>query len=265
MASTDHSAWTGVSSVSACGCGSNALADLTARPERISVVTRRLAAQVGVMAAGLLVPSPAGPPGTFVVAGYRLYPAPKQLAGQCRRAQRHVRFTILCPTVMPRSGDGVTAATAAALPADAVGIAPTTGVPWPGYPANVTAPWLYVAGIYGQAGTDPQNWSLNNPNYFFHFFVLEGKLSAEQLNLSGTMTHQQFLGRRTIGGHAGRLYSQVSYSLCRGDCGFTGHLTFVWRSHGATYAASLHRWSPDPTDPAVLAILSALIASLKPA
>jgi hypothetical protein len=92
---------------------------------------------------------------TAVAGGYGLFPSPARLATQCRRAQRHVRFTVLCPTVMPRSGDGVTAATASPLPPGDAGVEPTTFAQWAGYPANVTARSLYVGGIYGGGETDP--------------------------------------------------------------------------------------------------------------
>ena len=205
-----------------------------------------------------------GTGGTVIVAaGYRLYPAPQQLAGQCARAQRHVNFTVLCTTLMPRTGDGTTPATAYSLPQGDAGIAATTFAQWAGYPSSVTARSLYVGGIYGGGETDNVNWSFNSPNYFFHFFVDEGTLSSTQLNLSGVAYPQKFLGRRTIAGHTGKLYDQVSLSICN-DCAFTGHVTFIWHEHGVTYAASLHRWSPTPNRP-VLAVLTALIKGLKPA
>jgi hypothetical protein len=77
------------------------------------------------------------------------------------------------------------------------------------------------------------------------------------------MTHQKLLGNRMIAGHAGKLYDQVSFTLCKGACGFTGHVTFVWRADAVTYAASLHRWSANPLDPGVLTVLAALIAHLR--
>jgi hypothetical protein len=203
-------------------------------------------------------------PGTIDVAGYRLYPSPARLNAQCVRVKRHVRFIVLCPTLMPRSGDGVTAATASSLPPGDAGIAPMTFAQWGGFPANVVASWLYVGGTYGGGETDPQDWNSNNPNYFFHFFVDEGKLTSEQMSLGGPGTPQQFLGRRVLAGHTGTLWTQVSYSRCKGACSFTGHLTFIWHQHDVTYAASLHRWSPEALNKSVLAILEALIAHLGP-
>lgn len=67
---------------------------------------------------------------------------------------------------------------------------------------------------------------MNNPNYFFHFFVDEGRLTANELNLTGMSHPQRALGSRTIAGHRGKLYDQVSYSICDG-CSFTGHVTFI--------------------------------------
>jgi hypothetical protein len=202
--------------------------------------------------------------GTIVVAGYRLSAAPARLNAQCERAKRHVKFIVLCPTLMPRSGDGVTAATASTLPPGDAGVAPTTFAQWGGFPANVVAPWLYVGGTYGGGETDPRDWNSNNPNYFFHFFVEEGKLTSGQMSIGGPGTPQRFLGRRVLDGHAGKLWTQVSYSLCKGACGFTGHLTFIWHQHGVIYAASLHRWSAEPLSRSVLAMLEALIARLRP-
>jgi hypothetical protein len=212
-----------------------------------------------------LVPAVAGGVTPIVAGGYRLYPSPARLKGQCERAQRHVRFTVLCPTLMPRTGDGATAATASPLPAGDAGVAPTTFAEWDDYPRDWIAPYLFVGGIYGAGETDPEDWATNNPNYFFHFFVYEGKLSPELLNLSGVETPQHLLGKRTIAGHSGKLYTQVSFTLCEGTtgCNFTGHLTFIWRAHGVTYAASLHRWSANPRNPSVLAVLTALVAHLE--
>jgi hypothetical protein len=167
-----------------------------------------------------------------------------------------VRFRVLCPTLMPRSGAGVTHATAADMPTGDTGIKPTTSV--------VVVPerhrWLFVGGTYGAGETDPQNWSLNNPNYFFHFFVAEGHPSGRELELVG-QNPQKLVGRRHLGGHDGALYAQVSYAIC--GCGFGGHVTFIWTDDGATYAASLHRWSARPNR-SELAILGVLISRLKP-
>ena len=225
---------------------------------------KRLATLGALLTAGLSGgTSAAGTGGTVVVTRYRLYPAPPRLAGQCARAQRHVRSTVLCPTLMPRTGDGTTPATAYSLPQGDAGVAATTVAQWAGYPSDVIAPSLYVGGIYGGGETDNVNWSFNSPNYFFHFFVDEGTLSSTQLNLSGVAYPQKFLARRTIAGHAGKFYDQVSFSICN-DCAFTGHVTFIWHEHGVAYAASLHRWSATPNRP-VLDVLSALIEGLKPA
>jgi hypothetical protein len=166
---------------------------------------------------------------------------------------------------MPRTGDGVTKATASKLPPGDAGTAATTFAQWAGFPTNVVARWLYTGGIYGGGETDPRDWNSNNPNYFFHFFVYEGKLSSGQMSLSGPGTLQRFLGSRVLAGHAGKLWTQVSYSRCKGACGFTGHLTFIWHHHGVAYAVSLHRWSADALNKSVLAILEALIAHLRPA
>jgi hypothetical protein len=203
--------------------------------------------------------------GTVVVAGYRLYPAPAPLAGQCRRAQKHVRFPVLCPTLMPRTCDAVPAARACPeLPQGDKGILPSTGAVWANESTGYTgiAPRMWVGGSYGTEG-DPYDWTDNNPNYFFHFFVAEGNLSPLALGLRAE-TPQRYLGRRRIAGHAGKLFTQVSYLLCQGPgCSYTGHLTFIWHQHGVTYAASLHRWSANPMNRTVLAILAALIAHLK--
>lgn len=184
----------------------------------------------------------------FVVAGgYRLYPAPPALVRQCSAAREHVRFTVLCPKLMPHARDGTV---------------PRTFAQWANYPQNRIAQWLLVGGSYGTEG-DPADWRANEPIWFFHFFVLEGKLDAKLLDLSGVPYPQRLLGRYTIAGHAGKLYDQVSYSICAG-CSFTGHVTFVWSQRGVTYAASLHRWSARPS-PSVLAVLRALVAHLSPA
>ena len=172
---------------------------------------------------------------------------------------------------MPRTCDGVPAATACPeLPQGDKGIAPETFAVWANESVGYTgiAPWLYVGGSYGTEG-DPYDWKDNNPNYFFHFFVDEGDLSPLRLGLRGTggeRPPQRFLGRRTIAGHPGKLYTEVSYLLCNvPGCGYTGHVTFVWHQHGVTYAASLHRWSANPMNRSVLAMLTALITHLEPA
>ena len=198
-----------------------------------------------------------------IAGGYRLYPAPAAMRRQCERAQQHVRFVVLCPTVMPRTGDGATSATASPLPSGDAGVVPKTFAEWGDYPKQGISSWLYVGGVYGGGETDPSDWADNNPNFFFHFFVDEGQLSARSLNLVGVSHPQHYLGTRTIAGHHGRLYDQVSYSLCS-DCSFTGHVTFIWHVRGITYAASLHRWSVIP-DHSVLAVLAALVKGLRPA
>lgn len=188
--------------------------------------------------------SRAGAPVT--AGGYRLYQAPKTLAKQCSAAQAHVRFTVLCPTLLPHAADGTV---------------PSTFAQWANYPQNTIAPWLLVGGNYGSEG-DPADWHANEPIWFFHFFMLEGKLNAKLLNLSGVAHPQRLLGHYTIAGHPGALYDQVSYSICP-NCSFTGHVTFVWSQDNVTYAASLHRWSARP-DPSTLGVLRALIAHLTP-
>jgi hypothetical protein len=200
-------------------------------------------------------------PKRLLAGGYWLYPAPPVLAMQCTAAQKHVNFTVLCPTFLPRSGDGANPATASQLPPGDAGVVAKTFAQWADYPKAGDAAWLYVGGSYGGGETDPQDWSGNNPNYFFHFFVQEGTLSSKTLNLSGVPHPQRFFGRRTIGGHVGSLYDQVSYSICS-DCSFTGHVTFVWQQHGVTYAASLHRWSARPSR-SVLAVLDSIVAHLR--
>jgi hypothetical protein len=205
---------------------------------------KRAVAFIAVLVLGGSVATPGR---TLIVAGYRLYPAPPRLASQCKAAQRHVSFPVLCPTLLPHARDGTV---------------PSTFAAWADYPKAGIAPWLGVEGHYGVEG-DPVYWNDNTPTWFFHFFVYEGKLDARQLNLTGVPYPQTFLGRHTIAGHRGALYDQVSYSICN-ECSFTGHVTFIWHEHGVTYAASLHRWSARP-DPSVLSILRALIAHLEPA
>jgi hypothetical protein len=195
--------------------------------------------------------------------GYWMYAAPPALARQCAKAQAHVRFRLLCPTYLPRSGDGATSATASQLPPGDGGIVPKTFAQWADYPKPGISTWAYVGGTYGGGETDPHDWSGNNPNYFFHFFVQQGSLSWEALNLKGVAHPQRFLGVRKLGGHVGKLYDQVSYSACS-DCSFTGHVTFAWRHAGTTYAASLHRWTARPT-PSVIAVLAFLVAHLRAA
>lgn len=177
----------------------------------------------------------------------KLFAAPLRMATQCRRAQRHVTFVVLCPTAMPHARDGTQ---------------PATFAQWADYPKAVTAKWLYAGGTYGGSETDPQDWSGNSPDVFFHFFVFEGQLTAQLLNLRGVPHPQVFLGRRQLGGHTGNLYKQVSYSLCS-ECSFTGHVTFIWKERGVTYAASLHRWSLQPSSQE-LNLLSDLIEHLRP-
>jgi hypothetical protein len=204
-----------------------------------------------------------GQPRRLVAGGYWMYPAPPALAGQCARTQNHVRFPLLCPTYLPRSGDGATAATASQLPSGDGGVLPKTFAQWADYPKPGISAWAYVGGTYGGGETDPQDWSGNNPNYFFHFFVEQGSLSSQALNFSDVKHPQRFLGNRKLGGHVGKLYDQVSYSACS-DCSFTGHVTFVWHHAGTTYAASLHRWTARPT-PSVIAVLAFLVAHLRAA
>jgi hypothetical protein len=193
----------------------------------------------------------------IVAGGYRLDPAPRRLAAQCASAQRHVHFRVLCPGLLPRTGAGATPATAADLPRSEVGRVARTSVLWKRAPESVL-----VGATYGAGESDPGDWSFNNPNYFLHFFVEEGKVSAQELELVGVRPRQQRLGVRTIAGHRGELYDQVSYATC--GCGYGGHVTFIWHGEGSVYAASLHRWSAKPNQ-SVMAVLAALVAHLAPA
>lgn len=177
------------------------------------------------------------------VAGYRLYPAPADMRAKCLRAKPVVRFPVLCPTVLPRAKDGTK---------------PRTYVDWADSHEGATrADWLYAGASYS-GSSDPEHWEWNNPDFFLHFFVEQGRLTPRLLDLTGTRYPQKLLGTRTLGGHHGKLYEQVSYAVC--GCGFGGHYTFVWRQNGVKYAASLHRWLPKPT----LRVLEALILHLKP-
>jgi hypothetical protein len=194
---------------------------------------------------------------SVVAGGYWLDPAPRRLATQCASAQRHVHFRVLCPRLLPRTGAGATAETAADLPAGELGLSAVTSVRWKRAPESVL-----VGATYGSGDSDPGDWSFNNPNYFLHFVVEEGEVSARELELAGIQPPQRRLGVRTIAGHRGELYDQVSYAVC--GCGFGGHVTFIWHGRGAIYAASLHRWSAKP-DKSVMAVLAALIANLAPA
>jgi hypothetical protein len=159
----------------------------------------------------------------------------------CRRAQLRLRFPVRCPTVLPRAKDGTK---------------PRTYARWARFPKATRAAWAYVGASYSTP-YDPQHWEWNNPDLFLHFVVFEGRLPPNVLELKGTRYPQKLVGTRTMGGHRGRLYEQVSYALCR--CGLGGHYTFIWHENGTTYAASLHRWLPKPTP----RVLDALILNLK--
>ena len=100
------------------------------------------------------------------------------------------------------------------------------------------------------------------PASFLPFAMLGGRYVAEAVSLhglSGTVPLQRLIGRRTIAGHHGLLYSGLPYQHGGGE--FGSHYTFIWPQGRWRYAASLHSWKPHP---ASLGVLTALIASLAP-
>ena len=67
------------------------------------------------------------------------------------------------------------------------------------------------------------------------------------------------LGTITLAGRRGTLWLERPWPV--GGI-FGGHLTFVWRSNGARYFASLHTWVPRQQ---TLKTLSRLVSALEPA
>lgn len=194
--------------------GRSDVALAVATPTALLVVALALADVAGSAAR---VPAP--------VAGYELKPLPVAARAECRRTQGAVAFPLLCPRYLPRAADGTVARVSARVS------------------GRSGSAWASVSFGYG-VGLDPEHWEWNNPDLFLHFVVFAGAIPDAALELRGSHP-QQVVARRTLGGHSGILYGQVSYAEC--GCGLGGHYTFVWRERGVRYAASLHRWRPQPT------------------
>ena len=114
----------------------------------------------------------------------------------------------------------------------------------------------------GSAG-NPHPAQRNTPARFFHFVIGGGAFKLDQVAIELRPPRVGFTARRlgtvTLGGRRGALFLGRSYPV-GGYLG--GHLTFVWRSNGARYFASLHTWVPRRQ---TLRTLGILVSAFEPA
>jgi hypothetical protein len=149
-------------------------------------------------------------------------------------------------------------------------VACPTGLPKPDSSRIAQAPYVlsYVrlrgrfAAVMIVYGAPHQNLSAGDtPRAFLHAEFFSAATMHSLLDglgvfgLSGSNPLQTLVGKRTLGGHGGRLYRGLPYSRGGGELG--GHLTFVWQA-GGSHAVSLHAWRPVR---ATLPVLSALVAA----
>ena len=188
-------------------------------------------------------------PDSVIAGGYRLYPAPAVLARQCStgpstRAVHHALPNI--DAACPRRNCAEHLCAVGELSAE--------------HDRALASRWRELRGGRRRS----RRLASERADLVLPLLPVRRKAERKLLNLSRVPYPQRLLGRYTIAGHFGKLYDQVSYSICA-SFSFTGHVTFVWSQRGVTYAASLHRWSARPTSPSVLAVLRALVTHLAPA
>jgi hypothetical protein len=187
-----------------------------------------------------------------------LRPLPGRGVAVCQSLQPRSRFVVLCPartfvpptSVRPRL---------AIRPLD-MGLG-STGRRVPhvyevefnyGGPSNEVGP-----------ASNPHPAQTHTPALFFHFVVGGGVFAVNQVAIAqyrpGVGLTARRLGTITLAGRRGTLWLGRPWPV--GGI-FGGHLTFVWRSNGARYFASLHTWVPRQQ---TLRTLSTLVSSLEPA
>jgi hypothetical protein len=187
-----------------------------------------------------------------------LRPLPSRGVSACQSLQRQSRYIVLCPAKMfvPPSGKGL----------------PLEIRPFPRglQSSSRRFPHLYeVDFTYGAPSNEvgppsnPHPAQTHTPARFFHLVIGGGVFKLRQVSIEqyipgvGLTAHP--LGAVTLGGRRGTLWLGRSWPI-GGYLG--GHLTFVWRSNGARYFASLHTWVPRRQTSRTLGIL---VSAFKPA
>ena len=207
-----------------------------------------------LLVAGFLLAVPTGlaahkrPSAAFQPA--RLLPLPTAAVRECKELQAKLRFTLLCPSGLPRARwhwrHG-------APP-------PTLQVERYGNRARPNQPGLLGLGFAYGAAVEPASgawfWNrrtwLNRPAYFLHFTIYR----------RGPESLPQGASRRCFGTRCGLVRYADGYGLRPGRGYFwANHTWFFWREDGIAWAASLHYFgSPDTS-----ALLSRILARLVPA
>jgi hypothetical protein len=169
-----------------------------------------------------------------------LRPLPRRGVSACQSLQRQSRYVVLCPGKMfvPPSGKGL----------------PLAIRPFPRglQSSSRRFPHLYeVDFTYGAPSNEvgpasnPHPAQRHTPARFFHLVIGGGVFKLRQVSIEqyipGVGLTARRLGTVTLGGRRGTLFLGRSWPI-GGYLG--GHLTFVWRSNGARYFASLHTWVP---------------------
>jgi hypothetical protein len=161
----------------------------------------------------------------------RLVPLAARMLEHCRRSPR-VRPA--CPRLVPR----VAGAYADHLARD------------------VARPFPLDVFNLEHSGEDPGDPRRNRPPRMAHLVIAAGDVwrlapvwslgtmfaRLEDGAMARTRSHTLALGRRTWGGHTGKLYLGPPYGSNGGMLG--NHLIFRWRSDEIDYVISLHAWEP---------------------
>jgi YVTN family beta-propeller protein len=169
-----------------------------------------------------------------------LFRLPAPLVRDCRTAQRHARFQLLCPSRVPRASRGSSASSA--LPP------PELGAAWRAGARDLV---LGLDFSYSFESDQPQ---LNGPERFLHFEITKDN-SAER---AGGVDVARGTQPASLGGKPGR-YAPAGApdpSVTR----WPNHAYFYWTEHGVKYYASLHDFGPNTKR-----LLSDLVAGLRPA
>jgi streptogramin lyase len=165
---------------------------------------------------------------TAILPKLRLTPVPEAVVSACRKAQRQVSFTVLCPARLPRASRAAAAGVKPfALGASAFG--ETVDI---GYNAE-----------------DPRGGRFNDPARFLHFVI--GPASQ------GVPAHAR---PACLGGRCGLLAPASSAGNYSGAY-FGNHVRFLWRARGTRYVATLHTFGERATE----RLLGRILRTVRPA
>jgi hypothetical protein len=196
------------------------------------------------------------------LAPVRLLPTPARVLTQCRLAQAHSRFPILCPARLPRPfigwprNDRPPEPSAERLPAP--------GTSWrsrsdPRYRKRQAGGLSIGYGAPWEPDSGP-DWRLhlwrNRPCCFLHFEVFRRAEGLQHIPAG--------VRPATLGGRRGLIKDATSYGLASRENDylyFANHTRFLWHEDGVAYVATLHRFG---TKQEGRVLLGRLIRELRP-